>query len=111
MFEKLYFITAIILFLLHKHIRRPVSHLASHNMHALAPNRQLSERHTGNKAYKQQQWAAALQHYQRALAVVNFVVGRSADEQAEVTANKAAVLLNIAAVHMAQQVRRRAVML
>ncbi|WIA11452.1 hypothetical protein OEZ85_011569 [Tetradesmus obliquus] len=68
-----------------------------------ALNEHLSERHTGNKAYKQQQWAAALQHYQRALAVVNFVVGRSADEQAEVTANKAAVLLNIAAVHMAQQ--------
>jgi hypothetical protein len=37
--------------------------------------------------------------------VVNFVVGCSADEQAEVLANKAAVLLNIAAVHMAQQVR------
>eukprot|EP00882_Tetradesmus_deserticola_P018204 GHRQ01019536.1.p1 GENE.GHRQ01019536.1~~GHRQ01019536.1.p1 ORF type:complete len:234 (+),score=65.68 GHRQ01019536.1:480-1181(+) len=65
---------------------------------------QLSERHAGNKAYRQQQHVAALQHYQRALAVVNFVVGCSADEQAEVAANKAAVLLNIAAVHMALQV-------
>jgi hypothetical protein len=65
---------------------------------------QLSERQAGNRAYKQQQYTAALQHYQRALAVVNFVVGSSADEQAEVTANKGAVLLNIAAVHMAQQV-------
>jgi hypothetical protein len=65
---------------------------------------QLSERQAGNKAYKQQQYAAALQHYQRARAVVNFVVGCSADEQAEVQANKATVLLNIAAVHMAQQV-------
>jgi hypothetical protein len=74
-----------------------------------AAQQQLTERHAGNKAYKQQQYAAALQHYQRALAVVNFVVGCSADEQAEVLANKAAVLLNIAAVHMAQQVRSCAV--
>ncbi|KAF6253617.1 hypothetical protein COO60DRAFT_1643033 [Scenedesmus sp. NREL 46B-D3] len=68
-----------------------------------ALNEHLSERHAGNQAYKQQQHAAALQHYRRALAVVEFVVGCSADEQAEVMANKAAVLLNIGAVHMAQQ--------
>lgn len=65
---------------------------------------QLSERYAGNKAYKQRDYTTAMHHYERALAVVNFVVGSNADDQAEVQHNKATVLLNMAAVHMALQV-------
>lgn len=72
----------------------------------LCVSMQLAERQAGNRAYRQQQYETAMQHYQRALAVVNFVVGSNAADQAEVQHNKASVLLNIAAVHMAQQVRR-----
>jgi hypothetical protein len=65
---------------------------------------QLEERRLGNAAYQKQQFGTALHHYQRALAVVNFVVGQSPHDQAEVDHNKATVLLNMAAVHMALKV-------
>lgn len=65
---------------------------------------QLQERRAGNTAYQQQQFSTALHHYQRALAVVNFVVGQTPHDQAEVDYNKATVLLNMAAVHMALKV-------
>lgn len=48
-----------------------------------------------------------MHHYERALAVVNFVVGSTAEDQAEVQHNKATVLLNMAAVRIALQVRCR----
>lgn len=67
---------------------------------------QLAERYAGNRAYKQQNYTTAMHHYERALAVVNFVVGSTPDDQAEVQHNKATVLLNMAAVHMALQVSR-----
>lgn len=67
------------------------------------PLRQLSERQAGNRAYQQQQHQAALHHYARALAVVDFVVAESPDDMAEVRHNKAATLLNTAAVHLALQ--------
>jgi hypothetical protein len=67
---------------------------------------QLEERRLGNAAYQKQQFDTALHHYQRALAVVNFVVGQSPHDQAEVDNNKATVLLNMAAVHMALKVSR-----
>lgn len=67
---------------------------------------QLQERRAGNTAYQQQQYSTALHYYQRALAVVNFVVGQSSHDQAEVDYNKATVLLNMAAVHMALKVLR-----
>jgi len=65
---------------------------------------QLQERRAGNSAYQQQDYTAALNHYQRALAVVNFVVGQTPHDQAEVEHNKASVLLNMAAAHMALKV-------
>lgn len=65
---------------------------------------QLEERRLGNTAYQKQQFSTALHHYQRALAVVDFVVGQSLHDQAEVNHNKATVLLNMAAVHMALKV-------
>lgn len=71
---------------------------------------QLQERRAGNTAYQQQQYSAALHHYQRALAVVNFVVGQSSHDQAEIDYNKATVLLNMAAVHMALKVSPQAVL-
>jgi hypothetical protein len=66
---------------------------------------QLTERRAGNSAYQQQDFSTALHHYKRALAVVNFVVGQSAHDQAEVDNNKAAVLLNMAAAHMGLKVK------
>lgn len=68
------------------------------------PLLQLAERQAGNKAYEQHHYDTALHHYTRALAIVNFVVGASSNDQAEIQHNKAAVLLNMAAAHMAQQV-------
>ncbi|KAF8070900.1 hypothetical protein HT031_000981 [Scenedesmus sp. PABB004] len=68
-----------------------------------ALNEHLAERHAGNAAFRRADLGAALHHYSRALAIVSFVVGASADDQAEVEANRAAVQLNIAAVHLAQQ--------
>lgn len=65
---------------------------------------QLQERRAGNSAYQQEDYAAALKHYQRALAVVNFVVGQTPHDQAEIQQNKATVLLNMAAAHMALKV-------
>ena len=41
-------------------------------------------------------------HYQRALAILDFVQGGSAADQGEVDANKVAVLWNMGAVHLAQ---------
>eukprot|EP00879_Flechtneria_rotunda_P014516 GHRR01015168.1.p1 GENE.GHRR01015168.1~~GHRR01015168.1.p1 ORF type:complete len:261 (+),score=137.46 GHRR01015168.1:97-879(+) len=72
-----------------------------------ALNEHLAERHAGNRAYKQQQYSKAHHHYMRALAVVNFVVGSNLDDQAEVDHNKAIVLMNLAALHMATQVGDR----
>lgn len=45
-----------------------------------------------------------MHRYKRALSVVNFVVGQTPHDQAEVDHNKATVLLNMAAVHMALKV-------
>eukprot|EP00775_Hariotina_reticulata_P013218 gene13218-13349_t len=73
------------------------------NLLVEALNEHLAERQAGNKAYEQQQYATALHHYTRALAIVNFVVAANPDDQAEIQHNKAAVLLNMAAAHMAQQ--------
>lgn len=58
---------------------------------------QLSERRAGNAAYKQHQHQQALYHYERALSIVEFVGGSNTDDQAEIDANKVAVLLNMAA--------------
>lgn len=68
---------------------------------------QLEERRAGNDAYQQGHFSKALHHYTRALAVVNFVVGQSPQDQSEVDHNKATTLLNMAAVHMALKVRER----
>jgi hypothetical protein len=48
---------------------------------------------------------AAAHHYTRALGIVEFVVGGSAQEQAEVDASRGAALLNLAAVHVETQAR------
>eukprot|EP00877_Chromochloris_zofingiensis_P005171 jgi/Chrzof1/14655/Cz09g10280.t1 len=65
-----------------------------------ALNEHLSERRAGNAAYKQHQHQQALYHYERALSIVEFVGGSNTDDQAEIDANKVAVLLNMAAVHL-----------
>ncbi|KAK3280441.1 hypothetical protein CYMTET_11721 [Cymbomonas tetramitiformis] len=66
-----------------------------------ALNEQIEERQKGNAQYKQHKFKRALSHYKRALAIVNFVVGMSSEDQKEVEVNKVACLLNIAAVHIA----------
>jgi hypothetical protein len=46
----------------------------------------------------------AEERYKRAKAILDMVEGVSAEEQSEIDANKAAVLLNLAAVHLATEV-------
>jgi hypothetical protein len=64
---------------------------------------QLTERRAGNQAYKAGDLGTALHHYQRALAITDYVTGATAHDQAEVDRNKAAVLANMAAVYLAQK--------
>lgn len=66
-----------------------------------ALNEHMAERRAGNAAYEQRDWPRAQAHYERALGVVNFVVGASAADDAEVAACRAAVLLNMAALALA----------
>ena len=65
-----------------------------------ALNEQLGERAAGNKAYRAGRLDDALACYTRALAILDFVAGVSAADQAEVLKNKATVLWNMAAVHL-----------
>ena len=97
-----------------------------------ALNEQLQERNAGNVCYKAKRWDEAMSacfgcgiarapgdrnshgpklysarprcagHYEKALAILNFVQGASVADQEEVDANKATVLWNTAAVHLAQ---------
>lgn len=69
---------------------------------AAACGTQLSERRAGNQAYKAGDYCTALHHYERALAIVDFVAGTSEHDQQEIERNKVASLLNVAAVHLAQ---------
>lgn len=62
---------------------------------------QLTERRRGNEFYQSGNWNAAKYHYDRAKAIVDFVRGQGPDEQAEIDANRVAVLLNLAAVSLA----------
>jgi hypothetical protein len=66
-----------------------------------ALNEQLGERAAGNAAYRANRPAAALLAYERALAILDFVAGVSAADQCEVVKNKATVLWNMAAAHLA----------
>ena len=66
-----------------------------------ALNEQLQERAAGNSAYRAGRHADALAAYGRALAILDFVTGVSAADQAEVVSNKATVLWNMAAAHIA----------
>jgi FK506-binding protein 4/5 len=65
-----------------------------------ALNEQLAERAAGNAAYRAGRFDAALESYERALAILDFVQGVSAADQAEVNANKGTVLWNMAAAHL-----------
>lgn len=62
---------------------------------------QLTERRQGNGKYRSGDYQGALNHYQRASAVVDFVKGLSRADQAEVNMNRIAVYLNIAAAKIA----------
>lgn len=61
---------------------------------------QLMERRRGNEHYRSRNFQAARQHYDRALAVVELVKGAGPEEQHEIDANRLAVLLNLAALHL-----------
>lgn len=65
-----------------------------------ALNEQLEERSKGNKAYKAGRFDDALAAYTRAMAILDFVIGVSAADQAEVVKNKGIVLWNMAAAHL-----------
>lgn len=61
---------------------------------------QLAERRQGNSAFKAGDYLAALHHYRRALAVVDFVEGQNPWDQEEVQQNKLSTLNNLAAAHL-----------
>lgn len=68
-----------------------------------ALNEHLEERFKGNDAYKQKKFKEAMEHYTRALAIVNFVEAANPMDQEEIDSNKINVLLNIAAIHIVEQ--------
>jgi len=68
-----------------------------------ALNEHLEERRKGNDLYKQRKFKAALSQYERALGIVELVVGMSGQDQKEVDRNRISTYLNIAAVHLAQK--------
>ena len=59
-------------------------------------------RRKGNERYARGHLEAALEHYTQAKAVVDIIHSHSRQEQREIAVNKAAVCLNIAAVHLGQ---------
>lgn len=65
-----------------------------------ALNEHLDERRKGNGSYKAGRPAEAMMSYQRALAIVDWVKGATAADQAEVDKNRVAVLLNMAAASL-----------
>lgn len=64
---------------------------------------QLIERRQGNSHYKKRHFTEALEHYSKAVSMLEVVKGRAAEEQQEVDMNLGKVYLNIAAVHLQQQ--------
>ncbi|MEW5308635.1 MAG: hypothetical protein WDW38_000578 [Sanguina aurantia] len=68
-----------------------------------ALNEMLSERNQGSAAYRKGNMTEARTCYERALAIVNFVEGCNDSDQAEIERNKVSLLLNLAAVHNANQ--------
>ncbi|GMH39981.1 hypothetical protein BSKO_07885 [Bryopsis sp. KO-2023] len=68
-----------------------------------ALNEHLEERRKGNDAYKRKILDQAMEHYTRALAIVNFVEAANPVDQEEIERNKVSVLLNMAAVHVEKQ--------
>lgn len=65
-----------------------------------ALNEHLKERSRGNDLYKAGKFDAAIESYNKSLAIVDYVVGVSSADQHEIDLNKMAVLLNLAAAYM-----------
>eukprot|EP00899_Mesostigma_viride_P004333 jgi/Mesvir1/13900/Mv16025-RA.1 len=65
-----------------------------------ALNEHLSLRRAGNEYYQEREFEQAMLLYRKALAVVEFVQGRSPHDQEEIDKNRVTVLLNIAAVEL-----------
>jgi FK506-binding protein 4/5 len=68
-----------------------------------ALNEHLEERRKGNDLYRQKKFSEALKQYERALGIVELVVGMSGYDQKEIDKNRISCYLNIAAVHIAQK--------
>lgn len=69
---------------------------------------QLQERYKGNEQYRAGRLQEALQHYNRAQAIIDYVSGASPADQAEVDVNRVAVYLNLAAVRLSLKQYRQA---
>jgi len=68
-----------------------------------ALNEHLEERRKGNELYRQRKFGEALKQYERALGIVELVVGMSGYDQKEIDKNRISCYLNIAAVNIAQK--------
>ena len=61
------------------------------------------ERRQGNQHYRQQDFAAALVHYNNAISILEPLKGCAAEYQEEIDTNVVKAYLNIAALHLAKQ--------
>jgi len=70
---------------------------------------QLTERRQGNQHYRQKHFDMALTHYDNARSILEPLASNAAEEQQEIDVNVVKVYLNIAAVHLAQQLFGKAI--
>ena len=70
---------------------------------------QLTERRQGNQHYRQKHFDTALAHYDNARSILEPLASNAAEEQQEIDMNMVKVYLNIAAVHLAQQLFGKAI--
>ncbi|DBA96742.1 hypothetical protein WJX77_011474 [Trebouxia sp. C0004] len=75
----------------------------------LALNQHLTERRQGNQCYRQKHFETALVHYNNARSILEPLASNAAEEQQEIDMNVVKVYLNIAAVHLAQQLFGKAI--
>ncbi len=70
---------------------------------------QLVERRQGNQLYRNKHFDTALSHYDNAKSILEPLRGNTSEEQQAIDMNLVKVYLNIAAVHLAQQLFGKAI--
>lgn len=94
----------------HVRIAPPLSIVLLQGAHSWSPyltvlKLQLTERRRGNDHFRKGLLDKAMCQYQRAHTVLDMIEGMAKEDQEEIDINKSVVLLNIAAVQLARQIR------